>query len=91
MAEKVKVKLELELETNNSKILTNPLTALSEIFHRELAGQFRLGADYATSKIMREIKSAAGTFYWANECSVCVYIWPSDYSATRAEGFGNTC
>jgi len=44
MIEKVKVKL--ELETNNTQVLSNPLTALSEIFQRELVDRLKLGADY---------------------------------------------
>ena len=44
MIEKVKVKL--ELETTNSDVLSNPLSALSEIFQRELVDRLKLGADY---------------------------------------------
>jgi len=44
MIEKVKVKL--ELATNNTQVLSNPLTALSEIFQRELVDRLKLGADY---------------------------------------------
>ena len=44
MIEKVKVKL--ELETTNSEVLSNPLSALSEIFQRELVDRLKLGADY---------------------------------------------
>ena len=44
MNEKVKVKL--ELETTNSEVLSNPLSALSEIFQRELVDRLKLGADY---------------------------------------------
>jgi len=44
MIEKVKVKL--ELETTNPEVLSNPLSALSEIFQRELVDRLKLGADY---------------------------------------------
>jgi hypothetical protein len=41
-----KVKVKLELETNNPKVLSNPLEALSKIFQRELVDRLKLGADY---------------------------------------------
>ena len=44
MIEKVKVKL--ELETTNPEVLSNPLSALSKIFQRELVDRLKLGADY---------------------------------------------